>query len=696
MARHKPTCRSKADRSVDHGPVAQCRAVRIQSADKTTRRRWVLEDAPTVALVMCSSPCSQLSEARMNIRRVDIENSRGIKRASWRLPRHQTFAALIGPGDSTKTTLLTAVERTLHDRAGPMFADTDFYGAVLDEAIRIRVAIVDLPDDLMAMDTFGASLAGINDAGEWFHDPAEEYEPCIIVELLVEADLEPVWQSYRPPLDGVQDQNEEPLPVRARHRARMTAYRIDDRVDAHLRWSTTSSLGKLTAKRGDTKATLTAANRAARDAASEAVTEELKALAHEVQKSVQGIGTARFADLKPGLDLSLSSARGNLALFDGDIPLTNFGLGTRRLTGAATQQLANEGSATLLIDEVEYGLEPHRLVHLLGYLRKVGTFSQVFVTTHSPTALLHLEPSDLMMVRSTADGITQVRSLSDPSSLRPLLKRAPEAFLSRRVLINEGKTEYGVAMRLLEEWDTGPSPENVPSAALGVVALEGNGGTGSAKWAKEMLGVGYDVVLFIDSDEPDANALVPAIQELGGTVIQWPGGMCIESAVCSQLDQFGLNAYIAAALEVADDPSAFRQSFTDHLRRQGVDAVPPAVVDVFDTVTWASAGTSLTACQLAVAQASKDKGWFKRVHKGQRLGTFILEAPSLQAGPVKRTIDLLKAAIYAQPLKTASAAASEAESLVEATTDILSEDSTQLPQSGPIGNQPVALGPADA
>ena len=54
----------------------------------------------------------------MRIRRVDIENFRGIKRASWRLPKDQAFFALIGPGDSTKTTLLTAIERALHDRAG--------------------------------------------------------------------------------------------------------------------------------------------------------------------------------------------------------------------------------------------------------------------------------------------------------------------------------------------------------------------------------------------------------------------------------------------------------------------------------------------------------------------------------------------------------------------------------------------------
>ena len=102
---------------------------------------------------------------------------------------------------------------------------------------------------------------------------------------------------------------------------------------------------------------------------------------------MQAIGTTEFRDLRPGLDMSLTNTQGNLALFDGDIPLTNFGLGTRRLTGAATQQLANQGTTTLLVDEVEHGLEPHRLVHLLRHLRTSDAFSQVFVTTHSPTAL---------------------------------------------------------------------------------------------------------------------------------------------------------------------------------------------------------------------------------------------------------------------------------------------------------------------
>jgi hypothetical protein len=611
----------------------------------------------------------------MRIRRIDIENFRGIRQASWRLPPDRKFFALIGPGDSTKTSILTAIERALHDRGWGSVLDTDFYGVKVEDPIRIRVAVDDLPDELIAIDAFGMFLAGIDENGDWTHDPGDEMDRCVIVEYLVEADLEPVWQSYRPP---IADQDlDEPHPIRARHRSHLTAYRIDDRVDAHLRWSRMSSLGKLTAKREDTKATLTAASRAARVAAAEAVTDELKDLAKEVQTSVQAIGTIEFADLKPGLDVSLTNTQGNLALFDSDVPLTNFGLGTRRLTGAATQQLANEGRATLLVDEIEYGLEPHRLVHLLGYLRLKEAFSQVFVTTHSPTALRHLEPEDLFMVRSTR-GVTDVRPLDDPASLRPLLKRCPEAFLARRIVINEGKTEYGVVLRLLYEWDLGQADELIPSAALGVVAIEGDGGTGSAKWALEFLGVGYDVVLFMDSDDPEANALVHEVQAKNGAVIQWPGSVSIEEALCSQLDESGLNAFIQAALEVSDDPEATRLAFAHHLTTSGAPSSgEEADVNVLDVTTWADGGVDLNAARITVALAAKENGWFKRVDKGERLGTFILETPALQTGDVRTTIDGLKAAIYTRPATL---------------TDIQVE---QQPVTGQDADKPAAEAPFD-
>lgn len=136
----------------------------------------------------------------MRIRRIDIDNFRGIKSASWRLPPDHRFFVLIGPGDSTKTTILTALDRALHDRAGQSALDTDFYDAKVDHPIRIRVAVDQLPDELIAMDTFGGFLAGIDDKGEWTHDPVDEASRCVIIEFLVESDLEgPVRLSDFPP-----------------------------------------------------------------------------------------------------------------------------------------------------------------------------------------------------------------------------------------------------------------------------------------------------------------------------------------------------------------------------------------------------------------------------------------------------------------------------------------------------------------
>lgn len=577
----------------------------------------------------------------MRIRRVDVDNFRGIQAASWRLPPGQRFFALIGPGDSTKTTVLTAIERALHDRVGHGVVDTDFFNVDVSQPIRIRVAVDELPDELLAMDAFGGFLAGIDADGEWTHDPSEESERCVIIEYRVENDLEPVWQSYRPPLEGLDD--EEPQPIRAKHRARMTAYRIDDRIDAHLRWSRTSSLGKLTADRDATRSTLTEAGRAARMAAAGAVPDSLKTLADDVKEHVQAIGTTEFVDLKPGLDLSLANTQGNLALFEGDVPLMNFGLGTRRLTGAATQQLANQGGATLLVDEVEHGLEPHRLVHLLHHLRTSEAFSQVFVTTHSPTALQHLEPEELIMVRSNA-GETTLRPLDSPADLRALLKSVPAAFLARRIIVNEGKTELGMTLELSDVWNR---DESVPSAALGVHAVEG-GGTASPARARQLQQAGYQVVLFIDSDNEAINKQIPELKDLGVAVVQWGDGHCIETAVCAELDEAGLTKFIQAALQVADDQEGASQSYAGKMVSLGASGTRLGA-DPLNVATWAGAGVDLEQARTIVGTAAKSQSWFKRVDLGRRLGRFVLETPELQRGAVRATLDMLRAAIYARP-----------------------------------------------
>jgi predicted ATPase len=54
------------------------------------------------------------------------------------------------------------------------------------------------------------------------------------------------------------------------------------------------------------------------------------------------------------------------------------------------------------IDELENGLDPHRLIHLLRHLRAKATDDsmQVFITTHSPLVVSALDASEMQVIRS--------------------------------------------------------------------------------------------------------------------------------------------------------------------------------------------------------------------------------------------------------------------------------------------------------
>jgi hypothetical protein len=177
------------------------------------------------------------------------------------------------------------------------------------------------------------------------------------------------------------------------------------------------------------------------------------------------------------------------------------------------------------------------------------------------------------------------------------------------------------------------------------VAVEGGGGVKSAGRAKQFLEVGYDVVLFIDSDDEAANAMVPEVVALGGTVIQWGGDHSTETAVCAQLDEAGLNGFILAGIEAADDEASARQSFAVHLVANGAPSAATGA-DPLDVSTWLAAGVNLVQAREVVGNTAKKKSWFKRVDTGRRLGRFILETPGLRTGDVGTAIDQLNAAIY--------------------------------------------------
>jgi putative ATP-dependent endonuclease of OLD family len=95
----------------------------------------------------------------MIIRHVKIENFRGVKKLDWHVTGR--MVCLIGPSDSTKTTVLDAIELALLPRSNIQFTDADFYNGDITATINIEVTAAELPTELLVEpEKFGLHLRG--------------------------------------------------------------------------------------------------------------------------------------------------------------------------------------------------------------------------------------------------------------------------------------------------------------------------------------------------------------------------------------------------------------------------------------------------------------------------------------------------------------------------------------------------------
>jgi hypothetical protein len=546
----------------------------------------------------------------VRIRRVDIENFRGIDTLTWIIPIDQDFICMIGAGDSTKSTILEAINITLSDRWSLSLSDTDFYKADISAPITIRVALIDLPDDIIRNDALGFELSGIKSDGTLIHDPEDGADTCIVVQLLVDKDLDPQWTVYR------EGGSEPPTPLRSGMRRKFSAFKVDERIDNHLRWTRTSALGRITEATHGAAGTLAHATRISRKAVAESVTEEMKTLTDTVRDKLQTLGSGDFSNLQPGLDTSLSSTSGVLALFEGEVPLTNYGLGSRRLAGLAAQQLAYEHRTIILIDEVEYGLEPHRLVYLLHQLRKSTDVSQVFVTTHSSVAVEQLNANDLAVVRCL-DGAVDVHMLREFSdTIQPMLRAKPSAFLARKVILGEGRTEHGLLTSLVSHWDEERlAASQPPAAALGVTLVHGDGGQQAAQRGVKLVQVGYQSAILVDCDDPGAAAAIAAAEAAGVGVVKWGDTHCTESALCDALEADDLTALVQLGVTLRPSEATIRDDLT---------AYHPGTITNLEVTQWIQDGqVDLDGARQLIAKTAKKRQWFKSIPGGEALGEFV-------------------------------------------------------------------------
>ena len=186
-------------------------------------------------------------------------------------------------------------------------------------------------------------------------------------------------------------------------RVKLCPTRIGAFADHNLSWRRGSVLNQLSDERADASAALVKAARDARAAFGDQADAQLGEALRVVAETAKELGIHTGDRLKAMLDAhSVSFGGGTIALHDEEgVPLRGLGMGSTRLLIAGLQRKAAKQSAIILIDELEHGLEPHRIIRLLGSIgaKEKEPPLQAFVTTHSPVALRELSGDQLMVIR---------------------------------------------------------------------------------------------------------------------------------------------------------------------------------------------------------------------------------------------------------------------------------------------------------
>lgn len=543
----------------------------------------------------------------MRLRRLEVQNFRGLKSLDWRhVPE---TAALVGPGDSGKSTILDAIERVFSPKWNVAFDDTDFWDLNTEASIVIRATITDLAPSFYRDSKFGLLLHGFDTTnGEAISASGDDDEEhALVVELRVDASLEPIW--------SVVDADDVKHNFMARDREALGMLRVGGYVDQHLGWSRGSVLTRLTDSGDAVGAVLAEASRQARSGLKTDGLEKLTAAAQKVEALGKNLGVALKNALVPHLDASsLSVAAGALSLHDGKVPTRRAGLGTRRLLAVAMQREAAAQSGLTVIDEFEHGLEPHRIRRLLRVLRGRApegdglANGQLILTTHSPTVLHELHAAEVAVTRRAPDGIVSVQSL--PAIVNYVLKRTPQALLARKVIVAEGVTEVGLCQALDEAWtaETGGS-----FGYRGVVVVDGGGGTQPAEISGHLASLGYEVALLIDSD-----AKAKLNKAVGAQVFAWPTGLCTEQCLANDLPELAITKMAVIADERGG--RSVREALADQL------GAPRSSLREGDPVSWINA-KGIKAFRKAFGDLAKKKNqaWFKTRDQGALLGHLVAQ-----------------------------------------------------------------------
>ena len=193
------------------------------------------------------------------------------------------------------------------------------------------------------------------------------------------------------------------------------------------------------------------------------------------------------------------------------------------------------------------------------------------------------------------------------------LRKNPEAFFAKRVLICEGATEVGI-IRGLNTYALQSKGKSL--AYLGILYADG-AGKNLIKYVPEFAGLGYDVCLFCDSDASDVNAKKDEFKSQGIVIADCDDGLAIEQQLFNDLPWEAVVKLIEYHLDDFSHDSKILYECVKNLIGSEIQ---------YSENWWQIESQQLRKAFSEKAKADKNKGgaWFKDIEHGEILASVML------------------------------------------------------------------------
>jgi putative ATP-dependent endonuclease of OLD family len=367
----------------------------------------------------------------MHIKRVIIKRYRCLDSFTW--DPHPGVNCLIGPGDSGKSTVLSAICALLAPYPIQQASEFDYYRRKVCDGFSIEAFIGGFEPSSLSSDGVMPALWGWLDGKPAPLPDEGGAEAVLHCSVRGTSELELVHE--------IIGENNQPQPFKVSLRKKLLLARLagEERSSRDLRLGSGTLLNEFLEPAGI---------RPAIHAAVSAASGKLS-LPADLAKNLSSLETRFEAEgLPKNLHLGLFPQQGNastsmIALFTGDkpedaVPLAYSGTGTRQLAVLSLSTADLGQSPILTVDEPERGLESYRQKTLVSKIvNAIGKTGQAFLCTHSPAILAALPEGSVWRMR-----VGQGPTAFD-KSLSRLLKVDPEAFFVPYPAICEGVTEIG-------------------------------------------------------------------------------------------------------------------------------------------------------------------------------------------------------------------------------------------------------------